>query len=194
MHWRRKWQPTPVFSPGASQGQRSLVVAIYGVAQSQTRLKRLSSKMLTIYGLRHSNGLWKLSDSSRVNKCSAGPKIWQILTSYLNMEADAVERETEGHSYIQIELAFNPWHWDPFLHCSKLLLKRCKLFPQFKAALFPSYFSGFQMRKGNTMWFLASRSYWHPTTCPVLPKKTLQPHGRNIVGVYNPITNCKVLK
>ena len=25
MRWRRKWQPTPVFLPGGSQGQRSLV-------------------------------------------------------------------------------------------------------------------------------------------------------------------------
>ena len=25
MHWRRKWQPTPVLLPGESQGQRSLV-------------------------------------------------------------------------------------------------------------------------------------------------------------------------
>ena len=25
MHWRRKWQPAPVFLPGESQGQRSLV-------------------------------------------------------------------------------------------------------------------------------------------------------------------------
>ena len=25
MHWRRKWQPTPVFLPGESQGQRSLM-------------------------------------------------------------------------------------------------------------------------------------------------------------------------
>ena len=25
MYWRRKWQPTPVFLPGESQGQRSLV-------------------------------------------------------------------------------------------------------------------------------------------------------------------------
>ena len=25
VHWRRKWQPTPVFLPGESQGQRSLV-------------------------------------------------------------------------------------------------------------------------------------------------------------------------
>ena len=38
-HWRRKWQPTPVFLPGESQGLGSLM----GVAQSRTRLKRLSS-------------------------------------------------------------------------------------------------------------------------------------------------------
>ena len=25
IHWRRKWQPTPVFLPGESQGQRSLM-------------------------------------------------------------------------------------------------------------------------------------------------------------------------
>ena len=25
MHWRRKWQPSPVFLPGESHGQRSLV-------------------------------------------------------------------------------------------------------------------------------------------------------------------------
>ena len=91
MHWRRKWQPTPVFLPGESQGQESLLgyrlwvctesdktewlhfhcslscigegngnplqgsclenprdggawwAAIYGVTQSRTRLKRLSS-------------------------------------------------------------------------------------------------------------------------------------------------------
>ena len=43
MHWRRKWQPTPVFLPGESQGWRGLGAAVYGVAQSRTRLKRLSS-------------------------------------------------------------------------------------------------------------------------------------------------------
>ena len=77
--WRRKWQPTPVFLPRESHGQRSLVgccpwgrtehacigdghgkplqysslenprdrgawwATVCGVAQSQTRLKRLSS-------------------------------------------------------------------------------------------------------------------------------------------------------
>ena len=43
MHWRRKWQPTPVFLPGESQGRGAWWAAVYGVAQSQTRLKRLSS-------------------------------------------------------------------------------------------------------------------------------------------------------
>jgi len=43
MHWRRKWQPTPVFLPGESQGQEAWWAAVSGVAQSRRRLKRLSS-------------------------------------------------------------------------------------------------------------------------------------------------------
>ena len=43
MHWRRKWQPTPVFLPGESQGRGAWWAAVYGVTQSRTWLKRLSS-------------------------------------------------------------------------------------------------------------------------------------------------------
>ena len=43
MHWRRKWQPTPVFLPGESQGRGAWWASVCGVAQSRTRLKRLSS-------------------------------------------------------------------------------------------------------------------------------------------------------
>ena len=43
MHWRRKWQPTPVFLPGESQGRGAWWAAVHWVAQSRTRLKRLSS-------------------------------------------------------------------------------------------------------------------------------------------------------
>ena len=43
LNWRRKWQPTPVFLPGESQDGRAWWAAVYGVAQSRTRLKRLSS-------------------------------------------------------------------------------------------------------------------------------------------------------
>ena len=43
MQWRRKWQPIPVFLPGESQGRGAWWAAVYGVAQSQTRLKWLGS-------------------------------------------------------------------------------------------------------------------------------------------------------
>ena len=37
MHWRRKWQPTPVFLPGDSQGRRSLVrCRLWGHTESHT--------------------------------------------------------------------------------------------------------------------------------------------------------------
>ena len=37
MHWRRKWQPTPVFLPGESQAQGSLVgCRLWGRAESDT--------------------------------------------------------------------------------------------------------------------------------------------------------------
>ena len=53
LHWRRKWQPTPVFLPGHNPLQCSCLdnprdggawwAAVHGVAQSRARLKRLSS-------------------------------------------------------------------------------------------------------------------------------------------------------
>ena len=43
MHWRRKWQPTPEFLSGESQGRWSLV--------GRTHLKRLSSSSMLILGL-----------------------------------------------------------------------------------------------------------------------------------------------
>ena len=37
MHWKRKWQPTPVFLPGESQGQRGLVgCRLWGRTESDT--------------------------------------------------------------------------------------------------------------------------------------------------------------
>ena len=37
MHWRRKWQPTLVFLPGESQGQKSLVGChLWGHRESDT--------------------------------------------------------------------------------------------------------------------------------------------------------------
>ena len=68
MQWRRKWQPTPVFLPGESQEEGGAWwAAVYGVAQSRTRLKRFSSSSssMQIY-FRVSRAFKTNSDSSPI--------------------------------------------------------------------------------------------------------------------------------
>ena len=69
--WNR-WQPTPVFLPGESQGQGSLVGCVYGVAQTWTRLKWLSSSSSSgkeqeglhlRYSVYHSVAIWSWVNS-----------------------------------------------------------------------------------------------------------------------------------
>ena len=68
MHWRRQQQPTPVFLPGESQGWGAWWAVVSGVAQSWTRLKRLSScssssrhNWLTNTQIPGASGGWKLT-------------------------------------------------------------------------------------------------------------------------------------
>ena len=58
MQWRRKWQPTPVFLPGESQGWGAWWAAVYGAARSRTRLKWLSSRSIFLNSKRNSVSLW----------------------------------------------------------------------------------------------------------------------------------------
>ena len=48
--WRRKWQPTPVFLPRESRGQRTWWVTVHGIAKSQIRL---SNSHFTFYIVTH---------------------------------------------------------------------------------------------------------------------------------------------
>ena len=60
-----EWQPTPVFWPRESGGQRSLVgCPIYGVAQSRTQLKQLSSSTHIYYSESESVSHSVMSDSA----------------------------------------------------------------------------------------------------------------------------------
>ena len=55
--WRRKWQPTPIFLPGESHGQRSLVgYSPWGHKESDTT-ERLNNHQCTSAGSR----LWEIS-------------------------------------------------------------------------------------------------------------------------------------
>ena len=65
MHWRRKWQPTPVFLPGESQGRGSLVgCRLRGLTESDTTEATSSSNSSSST---HYKGQWLhgLSISSR---------------------------------------------------------------------------------------------------------------------------------
>ena len=48
MHWRRKWRPTPVFLPGESQGQESLVgCCLWGSHESDTTEVTVSHSVMS---------------------------------------------------------------------------------------------------------------------------------------------------
>ena len=63
MHWRRKWLPTPMFLPGKSQGRGAWWAAVYGVTQSRTRLKWLSSSSSSSIAHRVAKSRTRLSNS-----------------------------------------------------------------------------------------------------------------------------------
>ena len=61
--WKRSWQPTPVFLPGESHGQRRLVGSVDRVTKSQTRLKQLSITRVCTYPF---NPLWEWFQRAKV--------------------------------------------------------------------------------------------------------------------------------
>ena len=70
--WRRKWQPTPVFLPGKSGGQKSLVgYRLWG-------LKELYMTEHTCTPLPSSKSLWGLTVAMKLkDTCSSERKLWQ---------------------------------------------------------------------------------------------------------------------
>ena len=71
MHWRRKWQPTSVFLPGESQGQRSLVgCRLWGRTE-------LDTTEATAAAAAAGNGhLLRNSDAQTVKNLPAMQEIW----------------------------------------------------------------------------------------------------------------------
>jgi len=49
MHWRRKWEPTPVFLPGESQGWGAWWAAVSGVAQSSSSSRMWQTPLHRLY-------------------------------------------------------------------------------------------------------------------------------------------------
>ena len=123
-HWRRKWQPTPVFLPGESQGRGAWWAADGapdGVAQSRTRLKQPSSsspiRKLKCLNLNGKNSeLW-----GQVPQITFFPLhlIWTILVMasqvvlvVKNLPANAGDNKRCGFAYLVGKI---PWRraWQP---------------------------------------------------------------------------------
>ena len=58
-YWRKKWQPTPVFLPGEWRDGGAWWAAVWWVAQSRTRLKRLSSSSRHVQKPPWPSGPWE---------------------------------------------------------------------------------------------------------------------------------------
>ena len=57
MHWRRKWQPTPVFLPGESQGWWGLVgCRLWGLTESDTTEATQQQQQCSLEDIRMSSG------------------------------------------------------------------------------------------------------------------------------------------
>ena len=64
MHWRRKWKPTPRSCLESSRDGGAWWAAISGVAQSRTRLKRLSSSSILLSEFTMATALLLFSQSA----------------------------------------------------------------------------------------------------------------------------------
>ena len=114
MHWRRKWQPTPVFLPGESPGRGSLMGCIYGVAQSRTRLKWLSSSS-AFFQLTHvcpDSRCW--SAISGQERIAGGSRIPELV----NTDKNEVSRLFFFPLHVKIQMHLSlaevrEWHWEP---------------------------------------------------------------------------------
>ena len=98
-HWRRKWQPTPMFLPGESQGRwRAWWASIYGVAQSQTRLKRLSSsskhRCVQVVGTGNVHKVAALPHGQLWSSCNQS--LWKVSVLGWELERNAPQQTLKG--------------------------------------------------------------------------------------------------
>ena len=85
MHWRRKWQPTPVFLPGEYQGRRSLVGChLWGRTESDTTKATYSSSSSSTYKEKlESDHTWPREDQKNLKKTQVYTSGWSTAQRHL---------------------------------------------------------------------------------------------------------------
>ena len=98
MHWRRKWQPTPVFLPGESQGRGSLMgCRLWGRAESDTTEATQQQQQ---------------QPRNHLNKIKGTRGAQQIKRPIIRDEIE--KKESESHSFIVSDCLrphglYSPW-------------------------------------------------------------------------------------
>ena len=109
MHWRRKWQPTPVFLPGESQGRGSLVdCRLWGhteldmteVTQQQQQQRMLPEKAMAT----HSSTLaWKIPWTEEPGRLQSmrSQRVRHLLNNFtFTFHFHALDKEMATHSSV----------------------------------------------------------------------------------------------
>ena len=119
MHWRRKWQPTPVFLPGESQGGGAWWVAVYGVTQSRTLLKWFSSSSRNQCEVAPAEYIWDNLGIKRVMMTIIEIKNHEFITEDLEWVGEDTERKflcwrmtvinVEGKIILEYHLCVTPF-------------------------------------------------------------------------------------
>ena len=125
MHWRRKWQPTPVFLPGEFHGQKSLVgCRLWGCTESGTTEMTLQQQQEHKHAgspFTHSGGWTTLGTI-----CSAflATKSYNLGYHWWKYRKSCHETCKMGHWRRGPEIAHNsstfPWRHFPSLYLKKL--------------------------------------------------------------------------
>ena len=147
MHWRRKWQPTPVFLPGESQGWGSLVGCHIWGHIKWTKLNRLSSSSHV-----NQDSIPDRSSVLSANKENSTP-FSEIFDSNLLLY-EALEEALEFYTFLEGKTAV----WLRRLNSPSTLPWK----PAFEVSC-PSQWSS-----ARPSWILSSGHTWN---CPVLPDR-----------------------
>ena len=113
MHWRRKWQPTPVFLPGESQGRGSRVgCRLWGHPESDTTEATWQHHEDNTASKHYSYLIAEETEAQNVWATFRRSHSWLSRVAYLASEAVAMEREQrmfQGSS--QHQKATVPHNW-----------------------------------------------------------------------------------
>ena len=176
MHWRRKWQPTPVFLLGESQGRESLVGChLWGRTESDTTEATWQQQQQQVFFISSQLcGLGKLTslknDNSKRVLMKLSWTIWKDSQYHLSVENCAIRK-----------------HWKTTTYLLEWIKSRKLTTPNAVEGVQQqelSFIAGGELQLVQLIWktfwqFLARLRQWHPTPVLLLGKS----HGRRrLVG------------